>query len=262
MIKEIYFNELSKQGFNTWSDHDLEDLGGVFSSLKRFGISTCRISAEDLGSLLLNLPKGRMGNNARILLYTMFKPPYESPGVEARQDEYYIHKWKCRGRECLGLALASITDSLTYSLNSEEWNKPEVEICCDDELMVVRNVSNAYHVQHHSSWLEAQMDTVLIESKFKPYEKTINLRDDHGKDKLEEFAKRLINCPYVDKVINSLAFKPWTNRFLGDIKANGIVELILVWEDNRCGLAVQTTGRNFHETQKIAEILQEKYGHR
>lgn len=262
MNKEIYFNELSVDDGVKWSHDDLRELGQVFLKLKEFGISTCRISGDALTKLLVNLPKDLTGNNARMLLNTMFKYPFESSVVEERQDDYYLHDWTYQGRECYGLALAFIADSLSYSNNSPEWDKAILEICRDTVAVDVRNISNASHVQEHSIWLESQIDPVLVETSLLPKQKTISLRDDHGKDKLEKFAKLLCRSPYVEKIINSLEFRPWTNKFVGDIKGNGLVELILVWEEQRCGMLVQTTGRNRRETEKIAEILQEKYGHR
>ena len=262
MNKEIYFNELSVDDDMKWSHDDLRELGQVFLKLKEFGISTCRISADALTELEVNLPRDYMGNNARILLHTMFKQPFESSAVEERQDEYYVHKWTYQGRECYGLALAFIIDSLSYSKTSPEWDKATLEICRDTVAVAVRNISNASHVREHSTWLESQIEPVLVKSSLLPEQKSIRLRDDHGKDKLEKFAKSLRRSPYVEKIINSSEFKPWTNKFISDIDENGVVELILVWEEQRCGIVVQTTGRNRRETEKIAKILEEKYGHK
>lgn len=262
MNKEIYFNELSVSDGVKWSHDDLSELGQLFLQLKKFGISTCRISGEVLTEMEVNLPSDYMGNTARILLHTMFKQPFESSAVEERQDDYYLHKWTYQGRDCYGLALAFIVDSLSYSKNSLEWDKATLEIYRDSVAVDVRNISNVSHVQEHSTWIESQLEPVLIETSLLPEQKSISLRDDHGKDKLEKFAKILCRSPYVEKIINSLEFRPWTNKFIGGIKENGVVELILVWEEQRCGVVVQTTGRNRRETEKIAEILQEKYGHR
>lgn len=262
MNREIYFNELSVNNGVAWNEDNLRDLGQVFRELKKLGISTCRISGEDLSGLEINLPRNPIGNNARMLLHTMFKYPFESPVVEERQDDYYLHEWTFKGQTCYGLALAFIADSLSYSVSSREWNKTILEIQRDRIAVCVRNISNASHVQEHSAWIESQTEPVLVKTLLIPEQKSVNLRDDHGKDKLKEFAKCVLRSPYVEKVINSLEFRPWTNKFIGGIKENGVVELILVWEAQRCGIAVQTTGRNRRETEKIAEILKEKYGHR
>ena len=262
MNKEIYFNELSVDDGVKWSHDDLRELGQVFLKLKEFGISTCRISGDVLTELEVNLPRDYIGNNARILLHTMFKQPFESSAVEERQDEYCVHKWTYQGRECYGLALAFIIDSLSYSKTSPEWDKATLEICRDTVTVDVRNISNASHVREHSAWLESQIEPVLVKTSLLPEQKSIRLRDDHGKDKLEKFAKSLRRSPYVEKIINSSEFKPWTNKFIGNVEENGVVELILVWEEQRCGIVVQTTGRNRRETEKIAKILEEKYGHR
>lgn len=262
MSKEIYFNELSVMDEVNWPDSALKELGQTFLKLKKLGMSTCRISGDVLTKLELGLPNNGNGNNARILLHTMFKHPFESPLVEKRQDDYYSHEWTFRGENCYGLALAFIADSLSYSMSSTEWDKSIIKIQRDMVDVPVRNISKACHVQEHSTWLESQVEPELVMTSLQPEEKPIKLRDDHGKDKLLEFSKSILRNPYVEKVINSVEFKPWTNKFIGNVYDNGMIELILVWEEQRCGIVVQTTGRNRAETAKIAEILQKKYGHR
>jgi putative CRISPR-associated protein (TIGR02619 family) len=92
-----------------------------------------------------------------------------------------------------------------------------------------------------------------------PDRKQINLRDDHGKDILQEFAEKIRRSPYVKKIINSLPFNSRrTNPILNTTK-DGIVEFVLTWTDKGLGLCIQTTGRNLAETNTIALHLKEKY---
>lgn len=92
-----------------------------------------------------------------------------------------------------------------------------------------------------------------------PERKTISLRDDHGKDVLHKFSKKICRSPYVKKVVNSLPFNPRrTNPVLNTTK-DGLVEFVLTWTDKGLGLCIQTTGRNLAETNSIALHLQEKF---
>lgn len=89
--------------------------------------------------------------------------------------------------------------------------------------------------------------------------KNISIRDDHGKDVLEDFAKKIVQSPYVKEIVNSLPFNPKANNPIRRAKENGIVEFVLTWEDAGYGLCIQTTGRNLAETNTIALHLKEKY---
>lgn len=90
-------------------------------------------------------------------------------------------------------------------------------------------------------------------------QKIINIRDDHGKDTLEKFAKKLCNSPYVIKVINSLPFNPQQKTPIRRSKTNGIIEFVLTRTDAGLGICIQTTGRNLAETNTIALHLQEEF---
>lgn len=180
MIREIYFNELSVSDDMKWSATDLKELGLVYLQLKNMDISTCRISGDVLSNLEMALPSGPTGNNVRMLLRTMFKCPYESPIVEEKQDEYLSHKWTYRDIECYGLALAYIEDSLSYSMNSSEWDSAFLEIKRDTADVIVKNVSRVAHLQKHLDWIELQTEPILVETSLLPEQKPVHLRDDYN----------------------------------------------------------------------------------
>jgi|SRR5690554_197709 len=102
-------------------------------------------------------------------------------------------------------------------------------------------------------------DVILVENDTPPEKKQINLRDDGGKDILYKFSKKLVNSPYVVSIINSLPYNPHEKEFVKEVFKDGLIELVLTNDDRGIGLKVQTTGRNFRETKKIAHILEEKY---
>jgi putative CRISPR-associated protein (TIGR02619 family) len=93
-----------------------------------------------------------------------------------------------------------------------------------------------------------------------PLQKPIKLRDDHGKDVLEEFSQKIRQSPYVTAIINSLPFNPRAVNPIRRAKADGIVEFVLTWTDPGYGICIQTTGRTRAETNTIALHLAKTYG--
>ncbi len=92
-----------------------------------------------------------------------------------------------------------------------------------------------------------------------PDKKPIKLRDDHGKDILQDFAKRLCHSPYVRQIVNSLPYNPKRVDPILQTTQNGLVKFVLTWKDQGLGVCIQTTGNNLIETNTIALHLQEKY---
>jgi len=90
-------------------------------------------------------------------------------------------------------------------------------------------------------------------------QKQIKLRDDHGQDVLETFAKKIIKSPYVEGIINSLPFNPKARESIKKCTPDGKIEIVLTTTDKGIGLVIQSTGRNLKETQAIAEFLQHEY---
>ena len=100
----------------------------------------------------------------------------------------------------------------------------------------------------------------LIRTPKKPEDKEIHLRDDHGKDIIMHWAKRLIHSPYVEGVINSIPFNPKAKNPIHNITDDGLLEIVLTKTDAGYGMVVKTTGKNKRETEEIAHILKERYG--
>ncbi|HPN22223.1 MAG TPA: hypothetical protein PK758_10005, partial [Tenuifilaceae bacterium] len=90
-------------------------------------------------------------------------------------------------------------------------------------------------------------------------QKHISLRDDHGKDKLQKLAERMVKNIYVNGIINSMPFNSKTSRFIKSVYKNGIIEVVMHWEDAGYGMVIETTGRNFKETNEIAKILRDEF---
>lgn len=93
----------------------------------------------------------------------------------------------------------------------------------------------------------------------KPEDKEIHLRNDHGKDILMRWAKKLVNNPYVEEIVNSLPFSPRTTNPIKKVYDNGLVEIVFTETDAGYGMVLKTTGRNRKETEEISKILKSRY---
>lgn len=253
---EAYFNELSlppQEGL----DYDciMADLVASLRYINEKGnIKTVRIDSDSYNQLL-NLARDR---NQKDLLRARLKMPFEDDdyGVE-HYSEYIDHSWSFKDQSCQGLAFASIFDSLAISINQSPWNTKFIEVLRDNEKLSVRNIfddSDAF-----SDYFESHKAVELITTDIPIANKNIKLRNDHGKDKLMEFSKKLVKSPYVIGVINSLPFNPKLKYFINRCNPDGTVEIVLNWTDKGLGILVQTTGRNAHETKAIAKILEEQF---
>lgn len=169
---------------------------------------------------------------------------------------------------CSGLATAHIKKALCLSLSSHAlWDETNIKfykIINDEfefESVFINNISKEEHFASDriSKFIEYLGDVQLVESNVLPDQKHISLRDDHGKDKLLAFSKRLQQSKYVVSIINSLPFNPTAINLIKKVYSDGKIELVLYWEDKGIGIIIQTTGRNVRETKAIAEILKNEF---
>ncbi len=260
---EIYFNELSLNELSQIQYQDFQRIKDVYVLLKSNGINTCRISNDDYRVFLDQIQgMGRTGLTFRNFMFSFFRVPYETPIIDEKQDQYLSHHWTLQEKDCYGLALAFIVDSMTLSTGNETWNQPFVQICRDDYPVTVRNLYGTETFYSHLPWLSEMEEIQLVECNIPPEKKKIDLSDDHGKDELMTFCKRIRNSQYICEIVNSTEFHSHQRRFIFDIRDDGIIEIVLPWTDAGYGVVVKTTGRNKRETRIIAEILKEKYGTR
>lgn len=232
----------------------------MYRTLRSYEITTCRISPSDnhkLHQMIQSLPNFL---NVRHFYFSFFRSPYESETVEGIQDNYLKHNWFYNGKPCIGLPLASILNSAGLSVSEPEWNAAFVHITKDGYEDTVRNISREEHVALHILQIQSLEEPELIECNLGIEDKRISLRTDHGIDALTDFSKRLIRCPYVVGVINSLPFNSHERSFIKKIREDGLIEIVLPWTDKGYGVVVKTTGRTIRETEKIGEIIREKYG--
>lgn len=199
--------------------------------------------------------------NVRNFYFSFFRSPYESDTVESIQDEYYECNWTYEGEECIGFALAFLLGSACFSVYGGGWSQPFAGFLKDENAVNVGNICLREHVALHIPRIQDEAGTELVQCDQPVSDKKIILRNDHGLDVLEEFSKRLVRCPYLIGVVNSLPFNPYERKFIKRVRENGLIEIVLPWTDKGYGIVVRTTGRTIMETKRIAEIIEEEFGY-
>ncbi len=218
---------------------------------------TDRDVSRTLQDLLLGLKRSPYIDENDENIENKFIQNYYSVHAPANED--------LDGEEVEGLAVAFLYNTLAVSLQTDAfWNQTKISLSekheDNEQTVQVRHANNPDHILEHQEWVELCRPVELLDSHLAETDKKISLREDHGKDMLQTFSKRLIRSPYVEKVINSLPFNPHQRNFIKDISLDGKIEIVLVQTDRGLGCIIQTTGRNLQETKRIAEILEEEYG--
>lgn len=257
---ELFFNELSLIGKESIDNNSILELIKVYRLLRKYDVTTCRISSTDNLKLLQMIQSIPDSLNIKNFYFSFFRTPYESASVEQMQDEYFDHDWFYDDSSCIGFALAAVLNSAGLSIYAAKWNTAFVDIMKDDSINTVRNICTERHVDIHIPQMQLDEEPELIETDLKAEEKRISLRQDHGMDVLTGFSKRLVRCPYVVGIVNSLPFNPSERKFIRKIRDDGLIEIVLPWTDQKYGVVVKTTGRNIRETKRIGEIINEEYG--
>ncbi|WP_322549026.1 hypothetical protein [Flavobacterium psychraquaticum] len=218
---------------------------------------------------IYELPSTSEKNN----ILSVLKRPFGNDVLEEQVEElnkYYFNDAQngIPDTYCNGMAVAHVKENLCISLSTNViWDKLRIDfykITNDDldiEDVSVNNISNEVHFQNIaiSSFIQSISSVTLAVSTIPPGNKSISLRDDHGKNILLAFSNRLVMSEYVVSVINSLPFNPRAVNLIKRIYNDGKIELVLYWEDKGIGIIIQTTGRNYKETEEIAKLLKEQY---
>lgn len=208
-----------------------------------------------------------------MLLLTTARHPYIDDDDQEKLEEYILSDFKVLVNEgehddlcfsaayladsyLVGFKTTDVWGHLKYTIKGQVSGKDiEQDIFC-----VVSN--EQYEDEEFAKWLDEHdiVDGSCIEkSTLQPTSKSISLRDDHGQNILLAHAKKLINSPYVMKIINSTEFKPHARHYIDHVKDNGQIEIVLMKTDTKIGMVIQTTGRNLKETLWIAKELEKKY---
>lgn len=169
--------------------------------------------------------------------------------------------------ESKGFAAAYIHNTHAIGFNSETfWDNPIHKILINsrgnESAIDWPCFSTPEHVEcaQTQQWVREHGELQLCESTLTFENKIVSLRDDHGKDILEEHATTLCHNKYVEGVLCSLPFKPKHRSYIYRIYDDGAIDIVLYWDDRGLSMRIKTTGRNIQETTAIAYILREQYG--
>lgn len=255
------FKRASEKGFNKIRFEIPFEFGDILS-----GVSiTSDLTLADYRKIYLHDNSNRRYGQ---LLLGLPKRPYLADNSE-EADRYIQNTFSLiKDDEIVnpfGLASAYLLSTAAIGFCSEAfWENYQFNLIIEGDIESTETVfcvslPNHFDNQNFIDFIENKKPLILVETPLNPDEKKIELRDDHGKDKLEKFAKQLRYSPFVIAVINSLPFNPHSSKFIHKTHSNGIIELVLTKTDKGLGLVVKTTGTNFRETQEIAKILDKKY---
>lgn len=163
-----------------------------------------------------------------------------------------------------GLAAAYLYQTAGIGFCSEPfWEALQFELHIEGREQGCVKILSASRPEHFEErvfleWKNQSAEIRLIECDIPVTDKRISLRDDHGRNVLQKFAERLILSPYVVEVVNSLPYNPHETGFIRKVKPDGLIEIVLTGTDKGLGLVIKTTGRNYRETEKIAQILRDE----
>lgn len=168
----------------------------------------------------------------------------------------------CQTTFCVGFNSNSLWDNDFFPLTVIS-NKKARKInwpCISSQLFYSDDQEHRHRKPTFDQWWQSILPIEPLESTKLPIEKSIALRDDHGKDKLTAHAKMLCGHPLVEGILTSLPFKSFAKEYIHKIYDDGTLDIVLWWEDKGLSMRIKTTGRNIAETRLIASILKEKYG--
>lgn len=260
-FNEVFFNELCVQNkslsFDNW-----KELIQAKTALGSAGFTVCRVSNNDYRSLMKSVTE--LKNPAlRNIFFQFFHIPFETKEIEESEEkstDFLEKEVLYNDTSAYGFSLAAYYDTFALSFaTSEEWTRSKIQVTRNKDLLEIHHVSNKIHVNENADWLESRSEIELITTNIEPSNKIPNFRDDHGKDELDAFWKKIRNSEYVVSCINSLPFSSHNRNFIRNFYSDGKIEITLPWTDKGLGLVIQSTGRNRRESEQIAKLLEEKY---
>ena len=275
---DLIFNELSlyhKEENKFKAQELMKNILLTCKEAKRYNFERLRVNYNFFDSYLsenykiddwLNDPS--VSKNYKTLLRGLKRYPFIAEEDEHIENLYienyyylnapYIEELHMKVTEGLSVAFLYNTISISFRTN-EIWNKTIINLIektdNKETIVSVKHISGPEHIEEHQEWIQSNKPLTLLKSGIFPEDKSIKLRDDHGKDILFQFARKLVKSPYVDKIINSLPFNCKEKDFIKEIYPDGKIDIVLTWTDAGYGLVVQTTGRNLQETKAIAAII-------
>lgn len=167
----------------------------------------------------------------------------------------------CQNTFCVGFESCAIwqKDFFNLAVTSNGKKNNVTWACISSPLVYTTEGEESSRKLAFEAWLK-ERNVQLVESNIRPDNKPCNVEGDHGQHLLKEHAKILNRHPYVEGAVTSLPFKPHSREYVVRIYDDGLLDIVLWWEDAGYSMRVKTTGRNVAETKEIAKILRAKFG--
>lgn len=218
------------------------------------------------------LAKHATGNSfGALLLLNMLQPPcIEDDSEEEIKYATHTAKLKREGKDvdAYGFACAYYSSGFVVGFASDFFWKSNSSFTLsvmEDETGKSREhnvfcISQVDQFNNHDfiSWAIDNLPLYFRPSGIEYAEKKVALRDDHGKNVLLEFSKKIKKESYIIEIVNSLPFKRNIQKKTNWI-GEGIIEVRLLGEKNKIGVAVRTTAKNEIEGSFLAADIEKKY---
>jgi hypothetical protein len=276
-MTDMIFNELSLKPLcatKTECFNRIKDFIETYNAAKQFKFNRIRI-VDALDEIMLSATGYTLNDFCceNKTLGTLLRGLLRHPFIEddSKEEErfientFYINE-QGEKLKAYGLAAVYLYSTIGIGFASDNyWKEFAHKLIIEGKEEQITTVLCASMPEHFESdefrlWLDENVEVELIESDLPVEKKKIDLRDDHGKDILLNFSKKILKSPYVLSVINSLPFNPYQRNFIKKFYPIGKIEIVLTDTDRGLGIVIETTGRNLKETQVIAEILSKQYG--
>lgn len=273
VVMDLFFNDASSidleedtlsEVFKLFAEVAREAHGQGFTGI-RFDKSLRDIKLTHNNSFAQYCQRNSKDQVVRAILSLAKYPYFES----TEEDEYlnatdFVVEISAEDtRSVYGLAAAFVYESVGIGFCTPGWDKlmyKVSEIDGQERSGVVLCLSQKSHFVDpcYANWAEKYLpEPVLIKSSVIPMDKHRHFSDHHGTDVLDRFADKILSCPYVEEVINSIDRNSEARHFIERIH-DDIIEIRLV-KGGGYGLAIRTTARNMLQLRKIARVLEEKY---
>jgi hypothetical protein len=275
-MTDMIFNELSLKPLcatKTECFNRINELIKTYKSAKQFQFNRIRFD-EAFDQIILSADGYSLNDfcfenrTLGALLLGLSRYPFidENSKEEERfiENIFYINE-QGEKLKAYGLAAVYLYSTIGIGFASDRyWEKFTHKLIIEGREGQISTVLCASTPEHFESdefhlWLDENIEVELIESDLSVEKKKIALRDDHGKDILLKFSKKILKSPYVLSVVNSLPFNPSQRNFIKKVYPTGKIEIVLIDTDMGLGIVIETTGRNLKETRVISEILSNQY---
>lgn len=282
---ELIFNELSFKPYigndEIFKNKFIEMLHAYGRLKETYGISNLLFPKETFNhkvsedSTFIQWVSALTNISEKNKVLTFIRTPFSEDILEAdeqnKTSNYYFENAEIPIEQeyCVGLGICHSKEKIAISLHSHtSWEAhiiPFKEIVDDD--FNTQDVE-VFNVCESGKELNAKLsdkllyygNVELVETTIRPEDKKIKLSGSHhGNNKLEAFAKKLFRSKYVVEVINNIDFSPQAVNLIKEKYSDGTIDIVLYREDAGYGMKIQTTGRNYRETEEIAKILKKEF---